>query len=51
MTTGSDETTVRSSHAASQSHGALLAGVFGAISAGIGMLCFGMAGLVWRAPR
>lgn len=47
MTTASDETTAHSTRTGSHGLGALLSGIFGTISAGVGLLCLGMAGLVW----
>lgn len=47
MTTASDETTSQSTRTGHHGLGALLCAVFGTISAGVGLLCLGMAGLVW----
>ena len=47
MTAASDETASQPARTDWRGLGALLCGVFGTISAGIGLLCLGMAGLVW----
>lgn len=48
MTTTSDETTSQSSRTESRGVGAILAGVFGTISAGVGLWWLGMAGVIWK---
>jgi Kef-type K+ transport system membrane component KefB len=47
MTTASDKTASPAPRTGSYGLGALLCGVFGTISAGAGLLCLGMAGLIW----
>ncbi|MEU4015723.1 hypothetical protein AB0E56_10710 [Microbacterium sp. NPDC028030] len=47
MTTASDDTALPTSRTGSQGLGALLCGIFGTISAGVGLLCLGMVGVIW----
>lgn len=51
MTTASDETASPSTRTGGHGLGALLCGIFGTISAGVGLLCLGMSGLVWSGGR